>query len=190
MSHNKPLRHQLPNCLSGIAVSSNSYSNFWEMMTAGTVIPVEYREGGLQMGMLFEAYLFSCARYAATKYKPAAWKYAYCDRGRQIFYMYPEWDYNVETTDTTFTNLNLEPQAFGFYITLFALNQYRHVALEKHWAYIYDALLMWALNRITDARMLEMKASDTPESLAELVHLENALTIIGNIAKTEPNNND
>ena len=93
-------------------------------------------------------------------------------------------------TGNSYSNLNLEPQAFGFYITLFALNQYRHVALEKHWAYIYDALLMWALNRITDARMLEMKASDTPESLAELVHLENALTIIGNIAKTEPNNND
>lgn len=183
MSGNNHKVHQLPNCLTGIPVSSNMYSGFWRLMTSGAVVPVEYREGGLQMGMLFESYLFCCARSMTNQYKPAPWKYVYCNRGRQLFYMYPEWDFNIKPADMIFSDLTLSAEAFGFYITLYALSEYRHVAPEKHWVHIYDTLSMWARNQITDARMLELKCGDTPESTAELAHLENALKIIENISR-------
>lgn len=181
MTDTKNPLHKLPTCLQGVPVSENDYPNFWAMITSGATVPAEYREGGSQMGMLFEGYLFRCAKTFVTKYELGAWNYFYCKRGGQLFYLKPSWAGNVVLTNNTLTDKDLDPQAFGFYITLYALNQYRYIAKETHWASVYAKMIEWAKQQLVDAQGMEYEILVSGEDTEEGRRIREAMAIIDNI---------
>ena len=181
----KPL-HKLPVCLQGVPVNENDYPNFWTMITSGATIPAEYHEGGAQLGVLFEGYLFRCAKTFVPKYELGAWNYFYCKRGEQLFYLKPTWAKDVVLVDNTLTDKDLDSQAFGFYITLYALHQYRHVAKEAHWDNVYAKMIEWAKRQLSDAQGLEYAVFSTDEDTEESKRVREAIAIINNITLSKP----
>lgn len=188
MKNTSNLPHKLPICLQGVPVNENDYSNFWSMITSGAKIPAEYSEGGAQMGMLFEGYLFRCAKTFVSEYELGAWNYFHFHRSSKLFYLKPTWTADVVLIDNILTDKHLDPQAFGFYITLYALNQYRYVAKETHWSDVYVQMIEWAKHQLAEAQKIDATFLVANEDAEESKRVLEATAIINNIALSKPKN--
>ena len=133
------ITHSLPDFLQGTQVSEDDRPNFWQSMVKGAEGAAVMFDGGFMHGMMLESDIMLAARKNAENHGAGHWNYCILDEEKQLFFMYPEQkqlyipkedllDACHEYGITHFT-----PQAYGFYVSLLAMDTHAQKTGDAHW---------------------------------------------------------